>query len=108
MCPGGWRFPSVDSQDGEETQFYVRQPLVSLVKLTSQTTQPWLYAKELNTSRSSTFTSHHLYISIAQQLQNMALYRESRNGLEMATLLNTVQRDSSMCDMRVGIFSSNV
>ena len=77
MCPGGWLFPTVDSQDGEETQFYVHQPLVSLVELTSQTTQPWLYVTKLDTSRSSTFTSHHLYISIPQQLQKMALYRES-------------------------------
>ena len=77
MCPGGWRFPGADNQDDEETGFYVRQPLVSLVELTSQTTQPWLSAKELNTSRSSTFTSHHLYISIPQQLQKMVLYTAS-------------------------------
>ena len=77
MCPGGWRFPGADNQDDEETGFYVRQPLVSLVELTSQTTHLWLSAKELNTSRSSTFTSHHLYISIPQQLQKMALHRES-------------------------------
>ena len=108
MCPVGWHFPCIDSQDGEETKFYVNQPSIPLVELASQTTQPWLSAKELNTSRNSTSIPHRLCISLLQQIRRMTLYRASRNDLEKAILLNTGRPDNSMCDARMGILSSNV